>query len=174
MWLVSCGAPPARTRRRPNRPAVAGATLTVRPPVDPAVSGNRSLDEFAEAGSGTDEQAGGSEATPDASPDAGAPPAADETSDAPASVGSAAEAGGPAPDAEAGTAEAPDVVHDDATTDDDAAAEDDASPDDVAIDPPASTYVWYPEGAPCEACGTAVEERWRDGDDLVCAGCKEW
>ena len=146
---------------------VAGATLTVRPPLDPVVSGNRSLDEFAEAG--TDEQAGGSEATPDGSPDAGAPPAAAETSDAPTSVDLSTEAGGSAPDAEAGTAEADDV-----TTDDEAAAEDDAPSDDGAIDPPASSYVWNPGGAPCDACGTAVEERWRDGDGLVCAGCKEW
>ena len=78
------------------------------------MSGNRSLDEFADAGSGTDEQADGP------------------------------------------------------------AAAADASPDDAAMDPPASTYVWHPEGAQCDDCGTAVEERWRDGDELVCVGCKEW
>ena len=37
-----------------------------------------------------------------------------------------------------------------------------------------TTRSWSPEGAICEGCGAVVEERWRDGDGLVCAACKEW
>lgn len=40
--------------------------------------------------------------------------------------------------------------------------------------PPSSTYVWTPGGDACEACGETAEARWRDGDELVCAGCKAW
>jgi len=42
------------------------------------------------------------------------------------------------------------------------------------VPPAASTYAWSPEGGPCAACGERVEERWREGDDLVCARCKDW
>lgn len=38
----------------------------------------------------------------------------------------------------------------------------------------ASTYVWTPGGGFCATCDEPVEERWRDGDDLVCGDCKEW
>jgi hypothetical protein len=43
-----------------------------------------------------------------------------------------------------------------------------------AIEAPASTYVWDPDGGTCAACGATVAERWRQDDDLVCEGCKEW
>lgn len=46
--------------------------------------------------------------------------------------------------------------------------------DDASPDPPDSTYVWRSEGGPCASCGERVEERWRDGDALVCGACKEW
>lgn len=52
--------------------------------------------------------------------------------------------------------------------------ESDAEPADEPIDPIASTYAWSPAGGECSACGSTVEERWRDGDDLVCLDCKEW
>jgi len=49
----------------------------------------------------------------------------------------------------------------------------DADPlDDVA--PATATATWRPDGAACAACGSVVERRWRDGDDLVCGDCKEW
>lgn len=41
-------------------------------------------------------------------------------------------------------------------------------------DPPASTYVWRPEGGLCDSCGERAVERWRDGGALVCGACKEW
>lgn len=47
-----------------------------------------------------------------------------------------------------------------------------ADPGDV--EPAASTYAWSDEAVACEACGERAERRWRDGDRLVCAGCKEW
>lgn len=42
------------------------------------------------------------------------------------------------------------------------------------VDPTHTTYQWTPEGVDCEACGATVERRWRDGDRLVCADCKDW
>lgn len=36
------------------------------------------------------------------------------------------------------------------------------------------TYQWDPHGGTCEACGGTVEDRWRDGDALVCPSCKAW
>jgi hypothetical protein len=36
------------------------------------------------------------------------------------------------------------------------------------------TMRWSADGAPCDACGATVERRWRDGDAVVCADCKEW
>lgn len=42
------------------------------------------------------------------------------------------------------------------------------------VEPAVSTYDWTPTGADCEACGTAVERRWRDDGRLVCADCKAW
>lgn len=46
--------------------------------------------------------------------------------------------------------------------------------DPAGVDPIAATYGWSPGGAACSACGAVVEERWRDGDGLVCADCKDW
>lgn len=36
------------------------------------------------------------------------------------------------------------------------------------------SYAWSPAGRPCSSCGTVVEQRWRDGDSLDCADCKDW
>lgn len=46
--------------------------------------------------------------------------------------------------------------------------------DPAAVEPATTTYGWASEPAACGNCGTAVERRWRDGDDLVCTECKEW
>ncbi|SDF43661.1 DUF7573 domain-containing protein [Halorientalis regularis] len=43
-----------------------------------------------------------------------------------------------------------------------------------AVAPATSTYAWTGDGTVCGACGESVARRWRDGDDLVCADCKEW
>ena len=43
-----------------------------------------------------------------------------------------------------------------------------------SVEPATVTYGWSPEGAPCDACETVVERRWRDGDDAVCSACKNW
>jgi hypothetical protein len=45
---------------------------------------------------------------------------------------------------------------------------------DGTIEPATVIYAWTPEGGACPACGTAIERRWRDGDRLVCADCKDW
>jgi hypothetical protein len=51
----------------------------------------------------------------------------------------------------------------------------DSRPDpDDEIEPTIGTYRWTPDGAACAACDTHVERRWRDGDEFVCADCKEW
>lgn len=53
-------------------------------------------------------------------------------------------------------------------------ADDGTDPTDEDPDPATSTYSWSPDGAACPDCGDAVERRWRDGDRLVCADCKDW
>lgn len=46
------------------------------------------------------------------------------------------------------------------------------SPD--TVDPAAATADWSPGGAPCAACGTIAEHRWRDERGMVCPDCKSW
>lgn len=41
-------------------------------------------------------------------------------------------------------------------------------------EPARATYDWTPTGAACACCGSTVEKRWRDDDEMVCADCKEW
>ena len=57
---------------------------------------------------------------------------------------------------------------------DDADLDSEPGPDSDQVEPAVSTYDWTPTGADCEACGTAVERRWRDDGRLVCADCKAW
>ncbi|MEF8855859.1 MAG: hypothetical protein V5A16_00405 [Haloplanus sp.] len=52
------------------------------------------------------------------------------------------------------------------------AATTDANADD-SVDPATPTMRWS-AAATCDACGAAASRRWRDGDDYVCADCKEW
>ena len=49
-----------------------------------------------------------------------------------------------------------------------------ADGDEATVTPAVSTYAFSPDGAPCGACGTVVEKRWRDDGDLVCPDCKQW
>ena len=111
------------------------------------MSGNRSLDEFAGA-------------EPDDSEPADEPPAATDEPAAEAGSDDGAtthESDQPSPAADANPPDA------------------DANPPDAdAVDRPTSTYAWSPDGAPCDACGATVDERWRDDQGLVCADCKEW
>lgn len=102
-------------------------------------------------------------------------PGADATADptADATTGSPADAmDEPTPDA---TDEpAPDA------TDEPASETVDGEADDVTVQtgedvPPATpTAAWSPADAVCDACGEPAAWRWRDGDALVCAGCKSW
>lgn len=55
--------------------------------------------------------------------------------------------------------------------DDDQAGGDDS--DDEVV-PMAETFAWSAAGGECATCGEPVEERWRDGDVLVCGDCKAW
>ncbi|WP_327051292.1 DUF7573 domain-containing protein [Halomicrococcus gelatinilyticus] len=57
---------------------------------------------------------------------------------------------------------------------DDAADDPDAAPELDGVDPAQATYAWVPDGAACDRCAATVTARWRDGDDLVCADCKDW
>ena len=63
----------------------------------------------------------------------------------------------------------------DPTTESDA---DPAAADGGATDtdpsPATPTYRWSPDGTPCPDCGTATRRRWHDGDEFVCADCKDW
>jgi hypothetical protein len=68
-----------------------------------------------------------------------------------------------------GTADEEQGATDDGPTGGEAPSE---TPADVA--PAASTYAWTGDGAVCGACGESVARRWQDGDELVCADCKEW
>ncbi|MFC7044445.1 hypothetical protein ACFQH6_02610 [Halobacteriaceae archaeon GCM10025711] len=43
-----------------------------------------------------------------------------------------------------------------------------------SVAPAVSTYRWQPDGVACADCGATVQRLWRDGDDLVCDGCKDW
>lgn len=43
-----------------------------------------------------------------------------------------------------------------------------------SVAPAVSTYRWQPDGVACADCGETVRRLWRDGDDLVCDGCKDW
>lgn len=45
---------------------------------------------------------------------------------------------------------------------------------DSSTDPLVSTFRWTPGKEPCDACGAAVEERWRDGTRAVCGDCMDW
>lgn len=132
--------------------------LTGPPNVAPTVTGNRSLDEFA---------------GPRPADEAGAADDADAAEEQPATdhVAGTAENG----DAPAAPATEAAGDRDDAgSLDRDGDGSDAAAADDPTVDSIASTYAWSPEGAECAACGATVEERWRDGDDLVCPDCKAW
>lgn len=48
------------------------------------------------------------------------------------------------------------------------------SQDDLDVEPMAETFAWSATGGECATCGETVEERWRDGDTLVCPDCKAW
>lgn len=43
---------------------------------------------------------------------------------------------------------------------------------DAAAAPPTAT--WRPDGGACDACGSVVQRRWRDGGTLVCVDCVDW
>ena len=50
----------------------------------------------------------------------------------------------------------------------------DSRPDPDDVEPTIGTYRWTSDGAACAVCDTRVERRWCDGDEFVCADCKEW
>lgn len=114
--------------------AAAVGTLTAQPVERRPVTGNRSLDEFADEAP-ADAAADGADSSP-----AGEPRVAAET----------------VPEA---------AVADTATADAD---------DDASVAPKAETFAWSADGAACGRCGSTVERRWRDGDELVCEDCKAW
>lgn len=121
------------------------------------MTGNRSLDEFAGTSGESDDEL----------------PADVDDRSADEAVVDAADA-----DVDGTTTDAADLAVD-AGDDDSAGSDVDADgaggdPSDTAVEPVASTYAWSPDGGECAACGGTVEERWRDGGDLVCLDCKEW
>jgi hypothetical protein len=67
----------------------------------------------------------------------------------------------------------PDEGTDDTHAEDDTHDGDDPHGEDDP-DPAVSTSDYRSGGADCEACGVAVERRWRDDGALVCADCKAW
>ncbi|WP_336328077.1 DUF7573 domain-containing protein [Halovenus sp. HT40] len=62
---------------------------------------------------------------------------------------------------------------DDPKTDDSEPTDGD-EPASTTVDPAVATAAVSPDGAPCEACGTAVPRRWHDDGQYVCPDCKEW
>lgn len=51
-----------------------------------------------------------------------------------------------------------------------------ASPDgsDGSIGPIRPTYAFDADGGACTLCGSQVQERWVQDDELVCTDCKDW
>jgi len=62
----------------------------------------------------------------------------------------------------------------DAADDDEPVADEASTPAADDADPRVPTMRWSADGDACDDCGTVVSRRWRDGDDVVCADCKEW
>ena len=58
------------------------------------------------------------------------------------------------------------AVSDDETLDEKAVSDDET--DTLA------TYRWTPTGTACPQCGSSVEKTWLDGEEYVCAECKNW
>lgn len=98
------------------------------------------------------------------------------------SFGSAADAAEPSAEEPDEETAAETATTDEATTEtptaETAASEDAASTatesESSSVEPATSTYAWSPDGGECAACRDAVERRWRDDGDLVCADCKSW
>jgi hypothetical protein len=71
-------------------------------------------------------------------------------------------------------------VGDDSESDSDDAksadSDDTATAETESVDPVAPTFTAAPEDEACSRCGATVGIRWRsdDGEDYVCADCKEW
>lgn len=130
------------------------------------MTGNRSLDEF--VGRAASESADVED--PDPEPET--------SSDAAASTPESTDADGPIEAEESAAAdestEADGLDGADGPEDVDGPDRaDDAGASD-AVEAMAETVAWSPDGGECTACGGSVEERWRDGDEMVCGDCKAW
>ena len=81
-----------------------------------------------------------------------------------------------ASDAEGGGERTADADTDGENTEGDVAPDAETGSGNAAVDadPATPTYRWSPDGAPCPGCGAAARRRWRDGDEFVCADCKDW
>jgi hypothetical protein len=113
--------------------------------------GNRSLDDFLDAGSD-----GG-----DASDDDGT--TVEDRADPVSASGASADASTePANESVEGATEVPE------------SAAEPAGPDDESVEPAVSTYVWDGAGGECTACGETVAERWQSEAGPVCRACKDW
>ncbi len=130
------------------------------------MTGNRSLDEFVGGAASESAEVEAPDAEPEASSDAAASTPESTDADDPieaeesAAVEESTEADGSNGADGPVDVDGPDLA-------DDAGASD-------AVEPMAETVAWSPDGGECTACGGSAEERWRDGDELVCGGCKEW
>lgn len=117
---------------------------------------DRSLDEFAHAGGGSDESDEVEEA--DEAGEAGEADE-DERSD----------------DTEENAERNETVAREENTeVKEDAEREETEIRDPDAVEPATATYDWSPDGAACEECETVVDRRWIDGDAYVCGDCKDW
>lgn len=87
-------------------------------------------------------------------------------------------------DTESGPSEPPIESDSDAKTDAESDAEtnveseaetgaEDETGESPGAEPARSTYAWG-DGRICDECSAAVDRVWRDGETLVCGGCKEW
>lgn len=70
--------------------------------------------------------------------------------------------------------EQPETITDGADSETEMPDAESPSSDDGAVEPPATTYRWRPEGVNCEGCGAVVERQWRDSGEFVCVDCKDW
>jgi hypothetical protein len=161
---------------------------------------DRSLDEFLADDERAGRDEGGTEGTAESDPDPESDPNPDPAPDSdstpdPETETETGESGSTEPDvagdppdaapdapegttgAESGGADGSEGVETSAA---DCAAADDSDepatdgPTALEVRPATSTLAWTVDDVDCAACGDPTDRRWRDGDRLVCADCKDW
>lgn len=79
-------------------------------------------------------------------------------------------------DSEKVDSSADDIASADSDDTESADSDDTAAADPESVEPVAPTFTAAPDDEACGRCGATVGIRWRaeDGEEYVCADCKEW